>query len=181
MLALPLVLLLTGTGQSTADAAQAEQRRAAEHRALRDADAKRQAELMTRLVRRGDAAAVDYVVRAVQSGLPPIALHAFLVEAQHHPDKRYGASLQRLTHYRNPGIRARALVAVAALGPAKAHWAALRALDDPELDIRLLGLDLCRAHTTPDLEEAALRLIARDRAVAAAIARARRSQETNDS
>lgn len=125
------------------------------------------AEVIERLVERRDPAGVSHVVRAVKRGLPPEALRAFLSAAAKHPHPAYLPELERLVHYRRPEVRARALLALASTSPRQARRAALLAMDDPLVGIRLLGVDLARRYTTPDLEEAALRLIARDPEVAA--------------
>jgi hypothetical protein len=140
------------------------------HAAMTAHAAQRQAALVRTLVARADSAAVAYVVEAVRNGLPPAALHAFLDAARTHPHAAYATVLGRLAAYRNATVRAKALLAWAALGEPQARRAVLKALDDPDLRIRVLGLDMAAEHTTPELEEAALRLIERDDAVADTVA-----------
>ncbi len=47
-------------------------------------------------------------------------------------------------------------------------------MDDSSLEIRLLGVDLALANTAPHVEEALLRLLARDEAVAKVVRENRR-------
>ena len=138
----------------------------------------RQAEMIRRLVRRGDPAAVEYVSRQLKRGLPPLALQAFLQEARLHPQPDYVEPLRRLARYRTLHVRAQALVALAAHGDAEAMRATLAALDDPALPIRLLGLDLVQEYTNPAVEEAALALIARDPEVRRTVQARRRAVQT---
>jgi HEAT repeat protein len=146
----------------------AHEARSAEAHALVTAQAaERQATIMRSLVRRGDAAAVAYVVRAVGEGLPPVALVAFLEAARTHPNPAYAPVLQRLAAYRSTRIRAWALLALASIGEGEAHRAVRRAMTDADVRVRLLGLEMAQTHTTPELEEAALRLLDRDPEVAA--------------
>jgi hypothetical protein len=126
----------------------------------------RQAKMIARLMRRGDAAAVDYVVRAVDRGLPPESLGAFVGTAHTHPHPAYRLRLRRLMRHRTPHIRARAMVAFAVYGPLEASEATLAALDDADLEVRLLGVELAERYTSPELEEAVLALLDRDEAVA---------------
>lgn len=164
MFALALAISLAGTHEA----------RSVEHHAAVTAQAaERHATMMRSLVRRGDPAAVAYVVRSVRDGLPPPALHAFLEAAQAHPHPAYAAPLRELASYRSPTLRARALLAMAAIDELEARRAVLAALGDPDVRIRLLGLELAETHTTPELEEAALRLLDRDAEVAAAFRAAR--------
>jgi hypothetical protein len=161
-----LVLALAVGSGSTEQQAQ-------RHAAMEAQAAQRQASLLRTLVQRGDTAAVEYVVRTVRAGLPPVALHAFLDGARAHPHASYAVLLARLAAYRNATVRAKALLAWAEVDDPSARKAVLAALDDPDLRIRLLGLDMVVEHTTPELEEAALRLIERDAEVARAVAAAR--------
>jgi hypothetical protein len=133
----------------------------------------RHARMIERLVLRGDAAAVDYVVRRVRDGMPPAALEAFLDAARAAPRPEFVPSLRALTHYRKETIRARAFAAIAALGDDYGVEAALGAMDDPSLSIRLLGLKLAEQHTSPRTEEAAILLLDRDAEVAEIVRRAR--------
>ncbi len=135
--------------------------------------AQRQARLIASLVKRGDSEAVKYVLAAVERGLPPASLEAFLDAAREKPNERYAPTLRKLTRYRKDTIRARALVALASLGEDFGSEAALLALRDDKLDIRLLGLDLARVHTAPHVEEAVIRLMARDEELAAIVREAR--------
>lgn len=135
--------------------------------------AQRQALMIKSLVKRGDPAAVKYVWAAVERGLPPASLEAFLDGAREKPNERYAPALRKLTRYRKDTIRARALVALASLGDDFGSEAALLALRDSVLDIRLLGLDLARVHTAPHVEEAVIRLLARDEELAAIVRAAR--------
>ena len=152
--ALTLGAALAEDGAATPD-------RAAE----RDADA-RHAEMIRRLVVRADPAAVEYVVRSVRGGLPPQSLMAFLEAAREQPQADYVPLLRRLTRYRKERVRALALVALAAYDDDCGEEAALRAMDDPSLDVRLLGVALAEQHTAPHVEEAVLMLLERDAQVA---------------
>lgn len=129
----------------------------------------RKATMIARLVERGDAAAVKYVIKAVDRGLPPAVLSSFLDAARAHPRTAYVPRLRRHLRHRSRHLRARAMVALAEHGQAHATEATLAALEDPDLQVRLLGVDLAQRHTTPELEEAVLALLARDEAVAKAV------------
>jgi hypothetical protein len=118
---------------------------------------------------RPDPLGVAYLVELVRGGLPPAALVAFLDVAITHPQPEYVVELERLADYRRAEVRARAYLALSRSGGAAARVAATKALDDPDLRLRLLGVELVRRHTAPDLEEAAMRLIERDPTVAAAL------------
>jgi hypothetical protein len=111
------------------------------------------------------------VVRSVGAGLPPRSLEAFLDAAQQSPHAEYLPSLRELTRYRKERIRALALVALAALDDDHGAEAALRAMDDPSLRIRVLGLALAERHTAPHVEEAVLLLLDRDPRVAKLVGR----------
>src|SRR5688572_19246916 len=115
----------------------------------------RHAQMIERLVLRGDSAAVEYVVRRVREGLPPPALEAFLDAARGAPRTEFVPALRTLTRYRKETIRARAFAALAALGDDYGVEAAVAAMDDPSLSIRLLGLQLGEEHTSPRTQEAA--------------------------
>ena len=130
--------------------------------------ARRQAAMMRSLVQRGDPAAVSWVVRAVTDGVPPPVLDAFLDAARQHPQPAYAAPLRGLSSYRSATVRARALLALAVIDEAEARHAVLVAMRDPDLRVRLLGLEMAQTFTTPELEEASLRLLDRDPEVAAA-------------
>lgn len=133
----------------------------------------RHAQMITRLVHRGDPAAVDYVVRRLDQGLPPAALEAFLDAAREAPREDFVPALRELTRYRKETIRARAFAALAALGDDYGAEAAVGAMDDPSLSIRLLGLKLGEEHTSPRTEEAAILLLDRDAEIAGIVARSR--------
>lgn len=126
--------------------------------------------MIGRLVRRGDSAAVDYVVAAAQNGMPPRSLEAFLGAAAEQPRIAYVPLLRRVTSYRKARYRALALVALAAHGESFGAEAALRAMDDPSLNVRLLGLQLAQTHTAPHVEEAVILLLDRDERVAKIVA-----------
>lgn len=132
-------------------------------------DERRQAALLARLIARGDEAGRRFVVDAVHRGLPPRSLDAFLEASRRHPHPDWEAPLRDLTRYRKTHVRARALVSWAAIGPQQAREATLAAMDDPDLQVRLLGIDMANEHTTPELEAAVLRLLERDRDVAAIV------------
>lgn len=136
----------------------------------------RHARMIERLVLRGDPAAVEYVVKRVHQGLPPAALEAFLDAARQAPREDFVPALDTLTRYRKETIRARAFAALAALGDDHGEDAAVRAMDDPSLAIRLLGLQLSELHTSPRTEEAALLLLDRDAEVAEIVRRSRVAQ-----
>lgn len=157
------IMLLGGSaaGDTTAEANTPQARRF-DH----DAD---QARMFTRLMKRGDRPSVDYVLERVDRGLPPKSLGAFVDGARATPNDAYAPALRRLSSYRNESIRARALAAMAATDRALGSEAALIAMEDTSLQIRLLGVYLAQTHTAPDVEEALLRLLARDEAVAKAV------------
>lgn len=136
----------------------------------------RHAQMIERLVLRGDPAAVEYVVRRVDEGLPPPALEAFLDAAREAPRADFVPALRRLTHYRKETIRARAFAALAAIDDDHGAEAAVAAMDDPSLSIRLLGLQLGERHTSPRTEEAALLLLDRDPELAEIVRRSRASE-----
>jgi hypothetical protein len=150
-----------------ADGAAHEARSAERHAAITAQAAQRQAAMMRALVRRGDPAAVAYVTQTVRDGVPPQALHAFLETARAHPHAAFTLLLRELASYRSVRVRAWALLALAAIDEPEAHRAVLAALGDPDVRIRLLGLSLAETYTTPELEEASLRLLDRDPEVAA--------------
>jgi hypothetical protein len=159
MLALPLAITLALSGHEISAVER--------HAALTAKAAEREAATMRSLVKRGDPAAVAYVIRAVGDGLPPPALRAFLEAARHHPQPAYKPRLRELASYRSASIRAGALVALAALDEHEARLAVLAALGDPDIRIRLLGLEMAETFTTPELEEASMRLLDRDAELAA--------------
>lgn len=125
----------------------------------------RQARLFDSMMARADPVALDVVLSKVEGGLPPKSLAAFVDNARVHPRPEYAPALRRYARYRKPTIRARALVALAAIDRDHGSEAALRAMDDSDLDIRLLGVELALIHTAPNVEEALLRLLARDEAL----------------
>lgn len=141
----------------------------------------RRANMLQSLVARGDDVAIAYVVREVErGGVPPRALQAFLDAVREHPHPAYVGVLRTLTAYRNPAIRQRAFLAMAATDDALATEAALLAMNDTELRLRLLGLYLVHLHTNPRLEEAAILLLDRDRELAAIYAAHGRPRDAPD-
>jgi HEAT repeat protein len=120
------------------------------------------AQMLERLVVRGDPAAVEYVVKALQRGLPPDVLEPVLDAIAAHPHPEYRAALQRFTRYRKAGVRARAIVALTRYGRTDAEAAILIAFADPFVRVRLLGMRLLSRYTTPKLEEASIELLAND-------------------
>ena len=131
----------------------------------------RHAQMIRRLVERADSAAIEYVVKSVRAGLPPQSLEAFLEAARQVPQVDYVPLLRRLTRYRKERIRALALVALAAFDEDHGAEAAILAMDDPSLDVRVLGLSLAERFTAPHVEEAVLLLLDRDPRVAAIVGR----------
>ncbi len=172
MWVLVLALMLGAANEGAAEATPTAAKTGAKPRRF-DPDA-RQARLLTRLMKRGDPAAIDYVLRTVEGGAPPQSLAAFLQAARSHPQDEYARLLRPLTHYRKDVVRAQALAALAAIDHTHGAEAALLAMEDTSLEIRLLGLDLAHSHTAPHVEEAMLRLVARDEAVAKVVRAARR-------
>lgn len=134
----------------------------------------RQARLFDSMMSRADPIALEVVLSKVEGGLPPKSLAAFVDNARVYPRAEYAPALRRYARYRKPTIRARALVALAAIDRDYGAEAALMAMDDPSTEIRLLGVDLALANTAPHVEEAMLRLIARDPAVAKVVRKGRR-------
>ncbi len=130
-----------------------------------DEDA-RQARLFNSMMSRADPVALDVVLSKVAGGLPPKSLAAFVDNARTYPREEYAPALRRFARYRKPTIRARALVALAAISRDLGSEAALLAMDDPTLEIRVLGVELALAYTAPHVEEALMRLLDRDEAVA---------------
>jgi len=162
-----VLALLTGT---TADANRATPPKAARHF---DQDA-RQARLFNSMMSRADPVALDVVLSKVAGGLPPKSLAAFVDNARAYPREEYAPALRRYARYRKATIRARALVALAAIDREFGGEAALLAMDDPTTEIRVLGVELALAYTAPHVEEALMRLLARDEAVAKIVRKARR-------
>lgn len=163
-----LLVLATGTGVQAAATTPKGSTTVEPRTDWRAQSEHRQARLIRKMVRRADPAAVDYLLKAVASGLPPRSLAAFLDEVRIHPDPAFVSTLRRLTQYRKDTIRARALVALAAVDVDHGSEAALVALDDPKLEIRVLGLELARRFTAPNVEDAVLLLVDRDAEIAAA-------------
>ena len=162
-----VLALLTGT---TAD-----NERATPPKAARsfDHDA-RQARLFNSMMSRADPVALEVVLGKVAGGLPPKSLDAFVDNARKYPREEYAPALRRYARYRKPTIRARALVALSAIDRDFGSEAALLAMDDPNIEIRVLGVELALTHTAPHVEEALMRLLARDEAVAKIVRQARR-------
>jgi|GEM_PF-2096879 len=133
----------------------------------------RQARLFDSMMARADPVALDVVLTKVAGGLPPKSLAAFVDNARVYPRAEYAPALRRYARYRKDTIRARALVALAAIDRDFGAEAALMAMDDPSTEIRVLGVDLALAHTAPHVEEALLRLLARDEAVAKVVRQGR--------
>lgn len=133
-----------------------------------------QARLFDSMMARADPIALEVVLSKVAGGLPPKSLSAFIDNARVYPRREYAPALRRYTRYRKPTIRARALVALAAIDRDFGAEAALLAMDDPSVEIRLLGVDLALTNTAPHVEEALLRLLARDEAVARVVRKNRR-------
>ena len=158
MLALALVLACLASGTPRQEATP--------QRDFQVEQQKRHASMIRRLMRRGDAAAVQYIVKSLEHGLPPAILGAFVDGARENPKAPYVPHLRRLTRHRTRHLRARAMVALAKHGEALQTEATLAALDDSDLDIRFLGLELVTRYTTPALEEAAIALLARDEKLA---------------
>ncbi len=138
-----------------------------------DEDA-RQARLFESMMSRADPVALEVVLSKVAGGLPPKSLAAFVDNARTYPRPEYAPALRRYARYRKATIRARALVALAQIDREHGVEAALRAMDDDALEVRLLGVDLALAHTAPHVEEAMLRLIVRDEAVAKVVRKGNR-------
>ncbi len=134
----------------------------------------RQARLFDSMMERADPVALDVVLSKVAGGLPPKSLAAFVDNARAYPRPEYAPALRRYARYRKATIRARALVALAAIDREHGAEAALRAMDDTSLQVRLLGVDLALAHTAPHVEEAMLRLLVRDQAVAKVVRKGNR-------
>jgi hypothetical protein len=163
-----LVLALLGSATNDADTATPE---ASVRRFDHDA---RQARLFDSMMARADPIALEVVLSKVAGGLPPKSLSAFVDNARTYPRAEYAPALRRFSRYRKPTIRARALVALAAIDRDYGAEAALAAMDDPSVEIRLLGVDLALANTAPHVEEALLRLLARDEEVAKVVRTTRR-------
>ncbi|MGH1343962.1 MAG: hypothetical protein ACRBN8_20555 [Nannocystales bacterium] len=162
-----VLALLTGT---TADANRATPPKAARHF---DHDA-RQARLFDSMMSRADPIALGVVLSKVAGGLPPKSLAAFVDNARSYPREEYAPALRRYARYRKATIRARALVALASIDRDFGGEAALLAMDDPTTEIRVLGVEMALAYTAPHVEEALMRLLARDEAVAKIVRKSRR-------
>jgi len=134
----------------------------------------RQARLFDSMMARADPVALEVVLSKVEGGLPPKSLGAFVDNARAYPRPEYAPALRRFARYRKTTIRARALAALASIDREHGAEAALLAMDDPATEIRLLGVDLALAYTAPHVEEALLRLLARDEAVAKVVRTGRR-------
>ncbi|MBV1862616.1 MAG: hypothetical protein KUG77_29615, partial [Nannocystaceae bacterium] len=133
----------------------------------------RQARLFNSMMSRADPVALDVVLSKVAGGLPPKSLGAFVDNARSYPREEYAPALRRYARYRKATIRARALVALAAIDRDFGGEAALLAMSDPTTEIRVLGVELALAYTAPHVEEALMRLLARDEAVAKIVRKAR--------
>ena len=167
MWVLVLALLSGATNDAEGAAPTASVRRQFDHDA-------RQARLFDSMMSRADPVALEVVLSKVEGGLPPKSLAAFVDNARAYPRPEYAEALRRFARYRKDTIRARALVALAAIDRDHGAEAALLAMDDASTEIRLLGVDLALAHTAPHVEEAMRRLIARDEAVAKVVRQSRR-------
>jgi len=133
-----------------------------------------QARLFDSMMSRADPIALEVVLSKVAGGLPPKSLAAFVDNARVYPRPEYADALRRYARYRKDTIRARALVALAAIDRDYGAEAALMAMEDTSTEIRILGVDLALAYTAPHVEEAMLRLLARDEAVAKVVQQGRR-------
>lgn len=162
-----VLTLLTGTAAAEERATPPKAARTFDHDA-------RQARLFNSMMSRADPVALDVVLSKVAGGLPPKSLAAFVDNARVYPREEYAPALRRYARYRKATIRARALVALAAIDRDFGGEAALRAMDDSSIEIRVLGVELALAHTAPHVEEALLRLLARDEAVAKIVRKTRR-------
>ncbi len=164
------VLVLALLCGATDDAADANALRPAARRFDPDV---RQARLFDSMMKRADPVALDVVLSRVAGGLPPRSLEAFVDNARKYPRDEYAPALRRYARYRKTTIRARAIVALAAIDRAHGAEAALLAMDDSSHDIRLLGVDLAHTFTAPNVEEALMRLLARDESIAKAVRQGR--------
>jgi len=162
-----LLLALLSGASNDADATPPRTSAAVDHDA-------QQARVFDSMMSRADPVALEVILSKVDGGLPPKSLGAFVDNARTYPRPEYADALRRYARYRKPTIRARALAALAAIDRARGSEAALLAMDDASLEIRLLGVDLALAYTAPNVEEALLRLLARDEAVADVVRKGRR-------
>ena len=108
MLALTLALAVFAGGSATearesATGSESETPRepAPEQRDFAQEERDRKAKMIARLVQRGDPAAVDYVTKAVDRGLPPVVLGSFLDAAREHPQAAYVPRLRRHLRHRS--------------------------------------------------------------------------------
>jgi hypothetical protein len=109
----------------------------------------------------------DALQEMVARGLPPAGMATLLDAARSTPRVDLLPMLVQLSSYRRPEIRARALVARAALGGAYADRAVAVAADDLELGVRRLALVLGRANSSPVTDEIIADLLAHDAELAA--------------
>ena len=133
------------------------------------------------LTAHSDPLANEIVAGWVLRGLPPSALVTFLEAARRSPQPSFVPALRHLMNYRRTAIRGRAMVALAALGGADAHYAIMTGLDDMDARVRRLAYELAKVYSDPAVEEAVLRLIQRDPELAAdrtAALQARAAQTT---
>lgn len=123
--------------------------------------------LMIQLLEHPERAAAVALERRVEQGVPPAALIALLDAARRHPRPELEPLWVRLTEYRRPSVRGRALAALAASSPEGARVAVAKASDDVEPELRRLAVALARDHTTPATEQLMWELLGRDRELAA--------------
>ena len=105
----------------------------------------------------------------VQRGLPPAVLAVLLDVLGAHPRGDLTPIVVRLTRDRRPEIRARAIVAWAALGERFAMQAIAAAADDIDARIRVLAWVLAQRHPSPSSDAVVQALAARDAEIAARV------------
>lgn len=106
----------------------------------------------------------------VELGAPPVALIAVLDGLRTHPRVALLDVVQSLATYRQTQVRAHAIAAWAEHGPAAAIAAIAAAATDLEPSIRALAPALAERHPSDLAEQIVVDLLARDEALAAALA-----------
>ena len=125
---------------------------------------------LAELVEEDDDESARALEARVAEGLPPAALTALLDACREHPRADLAPMVQNLAMHRTAAIRARALLAWAALGPAASIQAIEAAADDADQGVRRLAVALGRLHPSERADAIVRALLAHDAALAEEVA-----------
>ncbi len=118
------------------------------------------------LVVQADREGVAELERRVEDGLPPEALTALLDACRAHPRSELEPVLRTLAEHRTSAIRARALLALAELGPLEAVAAVKAAANDRDHGVRRLAVVLGRLHPSDRVDAIVESLLEHDPSLA---------------